>query len=187
MKTKLAKEREVSVILRAPTHPFRLSAPCVIFVRPRPGSRVVQTGANSLRVAFLPAEIRIVAAIINGAFPRLRFALPPMCRNQNRNYVPGEEKRPFLAVTDDGAVRIGVEIANAAAHPVVQLTVERDSRVWREGLATAWIPGWTEFRALVAEYAAPAAWAPAFPKAARNLPKQKDRLRSSRRWRVGKA
>jgi hypothetical protein len=181
MQTRLSRERQVSVILRTPTHPFRLSAPCVIFVRPRSQSRAVQTGTSSLRVAFVPAEIRLVAAIINRAYPRLRFALPSMGRDQNRNYVPGEEKRPFLAVTDDGAVRIGVEIANAAAHPVVQLTVERDSRVWREGLATAWIPGWTEFRALVAEYAPPVAWAPLFSKPARIVPKQNDRLRSSRR------
>jgi hypothetical protein len=187
MKTKLAKERQVSVILRNPTHPFRLAAPCVIFVRPQPGSRVVQTETNSLRAAFLPAEIRIVAAIINRAYPRLLFALPKMCRDQNRNYVPGQEKRPFLAVADDGVVRIGVEIANSAAHPVVQLTVQRNSRVWREGSATAWIPGWTEFRALVAEYAPPEAWAPVFSKPTRNLPKQKDRLRSSRQWRAGKA
>lgn len=181
MKTKLAKERQVSVILRNPTHPFRLSAPCVILVRPRPGSRVVQTGASSLRVAFLPAEIRLVAAIINHAHPTLRFARPPMSKDQNRNYVPGEEKRPFLVVADAGGVRIGVEIADAAEHPVVELTVKPNSRVWREGEATAWVPGWTEFRALVAEYAPPLAWAPPFPNPARILSKQKDRSRSSRR------
>lgn len=182
MKTKSAKERQISVVLRASANPFRLSAPCIILVRPRPGSRVVQTEANSLRVAFLPSEIRLVAAIINRAFPRLRFALPTMSRDRNRSYVPGETKRPFLVAADDGAVRIGVEIANSADHPVVQLTVGTNLRVWREGLATAWIPRWTEFRALVAEYAPPAESAPPFPKPPRILPKQKDRSRSSRRW-----
>lgn len=157
MKTKPTKERQISVILRASTDPFRLSAPCIILVRPRPGSRVVQTGANSLRVAFLAAEIRLVAAIINQAHARLRFARPRMSRDQNRNYIPGEKKRPYLVVIDDGVVRIGVEIADSNEHPVVELTVKPNSRVWREGLATAWIPGWTEFRALVAEYAPPAA------------------------------
>lgn len=179
MKTKPTKKRQISVILKTSAPSCRaLAAPCIILVQPRPGSRVVQTGANSLRVAFVPAEIRFVAAIINRAFPQIRFALPKMRRDQNRNFVPEEEKRPFLVVADDGVVRIGVEIANSAEHPVVELTVGPNSRVWREGVVTAWNPGWTEFRALVAEYAPRAAWAPRFPKPARILPKQKDRLPS---------
>lgn len=105
-----------------------------------------------------------------------------MCKDQNQKYVPGVEKRPYLVVADDGVVRIGVEIADSAEHPVVELTVKPNSRVWREGGATAWVPGWTEFRTLVAEYAPPAAWASQFRKPARILSKQKDRPRPSRRW-----
>jgi hypothetical protein len=180
MKTKpQRKRRQISVILRASAHSCRaLAAPCIILVQPQPGSRVVQTGVDSVRVAFLPSEIWLIAAIINRAFPRLRFSVPRMCRDQNRNYVPGAEKCPFLPVLDDGVVRVGAEIANSAAHPVVELTVAPNSRVWREGGATAWVPRWTEFRALVAEYAPPIAWAPRFPKPPRSLPRQKDRLPS---------
>ena len=156
MKTKPTKRRQISVILRASVYSCRaLAAPCIILVEPRPGSRAVEAGANSVRVAFVPAEIRLIAAVLNDAHPRLRFTLPKMCRDQNRNYVPGGEKRPFLCVLDDGVVRIGVELANSSEHPVVELTGRPNSRVWREGAVTAWIPGWAEFRALVAEYSRP--------------------------------
>ena len=153
MRNKLSERRQIDVVLRVPSGLPGVWSSCLIHLHPQPDSRVVEIGRTSLRVAFTVAEIRLIARSMRRVHPRLYFKLPTLNPGQNRNYVPGRNGRPFLvALAADDAVKIGLELAAGARHPVVELTAKPHSRVRREGLAVTWMPTWTEIRVLVAEY-----------------------------------
>ena len=154
MKNKLSKHRQIDIILRVPSDLSPGGSSCLVKLRPQPGSRVVEIGRTSLRVAFTAPEIRVLARSMHHAHPRLHFKLPTLETWQNRNYIPGRNGRPFLvALAADDIVKIGLELAEGARHPVVELTAKPQSRVRRADLALTWMPTWTELRVLVAEYA----------------------------------
>ena len=155
MKNKLSKRRQVDVVLRVPSGLRGIWGSCLIHLHPEPGSRVVEIGRISLRVAFTAAEIRLVARAMRRVHPRLHFKLPALDTSQNKHYVPGRNNRPFMvALAADDAVKIGLEFADGARHPVIELTAIPNSRVRRSSSGWTWMPRWTEIRVLVAEYAA---------------------------------
>ncbi len=170
MENKLSERRQVDVVLRIPSGLPGFWGSCLIHLHPEPGSRVVETGRASVRVAFTAAEIRLIARVMRRVHPRLHLQLPPLDSTQNRNYVPARNERPFLiALVADDAVRIGLELANGRRHPVVELTAKPNSRVRRTDSFWTWMPKWTEIRVLVAEYAPLAFHAASFERAPRVL------------------
>lgn len=150
MKNKLSKPRQVDVVLRVPSGHSGIWGPCLIHLRPKPGSRVVEIGRTSLRIAFTADEIRIVARAMRRVNPRIDFELPALGVSQNRNYIPGSHSRPFsVALAMDNVVKIGLEVADGVRHPVVELTALPNSRVRRSRSGWTWMPRWTEIRVLV--------------------------------------
>lgn len=153
MRNKLSKRRQVDVALRVPSGLPGVWSSCLIYIHARPDSRVVEIGRTSVRIAFTAAEIRLIARAMRRVHPRLHFKLPALDASQNRNYIPGRNGRPFLvALAADFAVKIGLELADGARHPVVELTAIPNSRVRRSRSGWTWMPRWTEIRVLVAEY-----------------------------------
>lgn len=154
MKNKLLRRRQVDVVLRVPSGLRGIWGSCLIHLHPEPGSRVVEIGRASLRIAFTAEEIRIVARTMRRVHPRLHFELPALDVSQNRNHIPGRNGRPFLvALAADNAVKIGLELADGVRHPVVELTALPNSRVRRSSSGWTWMPRWTEIRVLVAKCA----------------------------------
>lgn len=154
MKNELSKRRQVDVVLRVPSGLPGVWGSCLIHVHPQPYSRVVDIGRDSVRIAFTAAEIRLVARAMRRVHPRLHFKLPALDTSQNKHYTPGRNSRPFLvALAADNAVKIGLELADGARHPVVELTAIQNSRVRRSSSGWTWMPRWTEIRILLAEYA----------------------------------
>ena len=154
MRNRLSKRRQIDVVLRVPSGLPGVWSSCLLYLHPRPDSRVVEIGGTSVRVAFTSAEIRLVAGAMRRVHPRLHFKMPPMDTSQNKDYIPGRNNRPFLvALVADNAVKIGLELADGARHPVVELTAVPNSRVRRSSSGWTWMPKWTEIRVLVAEYA----------------------------------
>jgi hypothetical protein len=98
--------------------------------------------------------MRILRNAMNLAYPRLRAdAQVPLC-DSNRHYAPGKPGVPFLVglATPDGTVKIGVEINDAIRHPVVELQWKAGSSVRRAGSQVSWMPTWTQFRILHAQF-----------------------------------
>lgn len=154
MKNKLSKRRQVDVVLRVPSGLPGLWSSCLIHLHPEPDSRVVEISRTLVRIALTAAEIRLVARAMRRVHPRLHFKLPALDTSQNKYYIPGRTNRPFLvALAADNAVKIGLELAHGARHPVVELTAIPNSRVRRSSSGWTWMPRWTEIRVLVAEYA----------------------------------
>ena len=154
MKNKLLKRRQVDVVLRIPSGLRGIWGSCLIHLHPEPGSRVVEIGLISLRIAFTAAEIRIIARTMRRVHSRLHFKLPALDTSQNTYYIPGRNNRPFLvALAADSAVKIGLELADGVRHPVVELTALPNSRVRRSSSGWTWMPRSTEIGVLVAEYA----------------------------------
>lgn len=154
MKNKLLKRPQVDVVLRIPSGLRGIWGSCIIHLHPEPGSRVVEIGRISLRIAFTAAEIRIIARTMRRVHSRLHFELPPLDTSHNTHYTPGRNSRPFLvALAADNAVKIGLELAEGVRHPVVELTALPNSRVRRSSSGWTWMPRSTEIGVLVAEYA----------------------------------
>ena len=154
MRNKLSKRRQIDVVLRVPSGLPGVWSSCLISLRPQPNSRVVEIGRTSVRIAFTTAEVRLIARAMRRVHPRLHFKLPVLDASQNRNYIPARNGRPFLvALAANGVLKIGLELADGARHPVVELTEKAHSRVRRTGSCWTWMPKWTEIRVLVAEYA----------------------------------
>ena len=183
MRNKLLKRRQVDVVLRVPSGLPGLWSSCLLHLHPQPHSRVVEIG-RSLRIAFTAAEIRLVARAMRRVHPRLHFELPALDTSQNKYYIPGRNNRPFLvALAADNAVQIGVELADGARHPVVELTATPNSRVRRIHSRWTWMPKWTEFRILAAQYAAHDAWTSRPAGQHRpNLRNKSSRSRPLRKW-----
>lgn len=148
------EEAGVDILLRDAVHPCRLHGPCIVRVTSRPETRVVDCGSQVVRVAFTQAEIRVLAGAMNRAYPRFGAVVPTMRDDCNRGYVPGDDGRPFLVALGvrGSAVKIGMEIASALSHPVVELHAVPKSNVRRTGASITWMPSWTEFRVLCAHF-----------------------------------
>jgi hypothetical protein len=110
-------------------------------------------GANAVRVAFVSSEIRVLASAMNRAYPRLKSDFR-IGGDPNGDYVPGKAGIPFLValVATDGTVKIGVELTNGVRHPIVELVAKPRSNVRRTGATYSWMPAWTQFRILCAEF-----------------------------------
>jgi len=154
MKVKGETESEVDIVVRDTVHPFRLHGPCLVRVTPRDGTRVARCGLNSVRIAFTEAEIRVLTAAMNRAYPRFGAVIPSMRHDCNCGYVPSDKGRLFLVAfgAKGSAVRIGMEITGSSAHPVVELRATSQSNVRRTGASVSWMPTWTEFRILCAHF-----------------------------------
>jgi hypothetical protein len=144
----------IEILLRDASQPFQLHGPCLIRVYPRDNSRVVKHGANAVRIALTAAELPILCAAMNRAYPRFGAVVPRMRDRCNERYVPGENGRPFLVAfgAGDAVVKVGMEIADNVAHPVVQLLPRSGSNVRRAAASVSWMPTWTEFRVLCAHF-----------------------------------
>lgn len=107
-----------------------------------------------MRIAFGNAEIALIAKVMNRAYPRLQIDIPAPQEDRNADYFPGDADRPFLVGFSGpkGCVRIGVEIADRVAHPVAELTAAASLNVREAGDSITWLPRWTEFRILAAEF-----------------------------------
>lgn len=149
----------IEIVLRDSSHPFRLHGPCVVKVEARPDSRVVAIGRDSVRVAFTRYQLLTFARAMGRAYPRLRLDLTTPDRDPNSNYVPGAPDGPFVVAYRSECIRIGIEIAERIAHPVVELTAKPQARVRRIGDVMNWMPSWTEFSVLHAEFGVAAAHA----------------------------
>ena len=154
MTSQLTSEQQVQILLGAANGPLQTGGSCIVRVVPRPNTRVARVSAATIRIAFVPAEVVLLVQTMNRACPRLHVDAPPIRPGCNEGYVPGEPSRPFLVPCGgrQAAVRIGVEIVGELEHPVVELTPKRGSRVHSAGGSIDWMPNWTEFRVLVAEF-----------------------------------
>jgi hypothetical protein len=157
MKSELPEQKQIDILLRESADPFRPYGACIIRTQALPNSRVVATDPRALRVAFVASEIRVFAAAMNRAHPRLRTDLKTPIHDANRGYVPGGPGVPFLVAlaAPDGTVKIGVEVVDAVRHPVVELRWGPGSAVRKAGTQVRWMPTWSQFRILYAEFSIP--------------------------------
>lgn len=146
----------IDVVLRNSWHPFRPHGPCLVRIEAQPNSRAVNTAANAVRVAFVAAELQILSNSMNRAYPSLKTDWR-IGRDPNGDYVPGKQGIPYLVALAaiDGTVKIGIELTNGVRHPVVELTPKAGSNVRRSGVTVTWMPTWTQYRVLCAEFSAP--------------------------------
>lgn len=157
MKSEPPEQKQIDIVLRESADPFRPHGACIIRMQALSNSRVVAADSRALRLAFVASEVRILAAAMNRAHPRLRTDLKMPIHDVNRGYVPGQLGVPFLVAlaTPDGTVKIGVEIVDAVRHPVVELRWMPGSAVRKAGAHVRWMPTWTQFRILYAEFSIP--------------------------------
>ncbi|MEY2508807.1 MAG: hypothetical protein QOH01_3136 [Verrucomicrobiota bacterium] len=157
MKCEPPEQKQIGVFLRDSSHPFRPYGACVIRMQPLSNSRVVSIDSHALRIAFVASEVRILAAAMNRAHPRLRTDLKTPIYDVNRGYVPGKRDVPFLIAlaAPDRTVKIGIETVASVRHPVVELRWKAGSAVRKAGAHVRWMPTWAEFRILYAEFSIP--------------------------------
>jgi hypothetical protein len=147
---------KIEILLRDSSDPFRRHGPCLIRLQAFSDSRVVEMNSNAIRVAFVASEIRILADAMKRAYPRLTMDTHmPLC-DPNHGYVPGKVDVPFLVACSalDGTVKIGIELVETVRHPVVELCWKPGSSVRRKASTVDWMPTWTQFRTLYAEFSA---------------------------------
>jgi hypothetical protein len=145
---------QIRILAPNPRQPCGKFGHTIVRVVPRRDSRVVCVREDTVRIAFVPAEVVLLARAMNRGFPRLRVDVPLMQPGCNEGYVPGDVSRPFLTPLGgrNAPVKIGVEMVQEQEHPVVELTPKPRSRVGSSRGSIDWVPSWTEFRILLAEF-----------------------------------